>query len=272
MVWRAYGPMHPQKGKLGVRKSTSSILDMHQICHRRGTCEQNHLSKKGRKNEVNTVGVIGPWTHRTLEPVSWRPTTVKWRQFSQSNRHSTIGTRQTEYHEALPSYANDEMRCDCTFADDGNTSWYLVCRVLMVECRLDSENCRHLTVVGLHDTGPWTHQAVTRQHAPPDAVFVSPRHSSLTSLGLISSSYTSGWQDFRKESFIVVLPTPEKCNQERVCSLGCCLTPQQHASVSQGRSAQTILRAATLKLQIKLSTSPSHSILTPGRLVPALML
>ena len=39
-------------------------------------------------------------------------------------------------------------------------------------------------------------------------------------------------------------------------------------------SAQTILRAATLrqKLQIKLSTSPSHSILTPGRPVPALTL
>ena len=37
-------------------------------------------------------------------------------------------------------------------------------------------------------------------------------------------------------------------------------------------SAQTILRAATLreKLQIKLSTSPSHSILTPGQPVPAL--
>ena len=35
-------------------------------------------------------------------PVSWRPTTVKWRQFSQSNRHSTIGTRQAEYHETLP--------------------------------------------------------------------------------------------------------------------------------------------------------------------------
>ena len=37
-------------------------------------------------------------------------------------------------------------------------------------------------------------------------------------------------------------------------------------------SAQTILRAATLrqKLQIKLSTSPSHSILTPGRPVPVL--
>ena len=33
----------------------------------------------------------------TLGPVSWRPTTVKWRQFSQSNRHSTIGTRQTQY-------------------------------------------------------------------------------------------------------------------------------------------------------------------------------
>ena len=39
-------------------------------------------------------------------------------------------------------------------------------------------------------------------------------------------------------------------------------------------SAQTILRAATLrqKLQIKLSISPSHSILTPGRPVPALTL
>ena len=86
--------------------------------------------------------------------VSWRPTTVKWQQFSQSNRYSTIGTRQTEYHEALPSSANDEVRRDCTFADDGNSSWNLVCRVPMVEWRLDCENCRHLTVVGLHDTGP----------------------------------------------------------------------------------------------------------------------
>ena len=39
-------------------------------------------------------------------PVSWRPMIVKWRQFSQSNRHSTMDTRQTEYHEALPSSAN----------------------------------------------------------------------------------------------------------------------------------------------------------------------
>ena len=39
-------------------------------------------------------------------------------------------------------------------------------------------------------------------------------------------------------------------------------------------SAQTILSAATLryKLQIKRSTSPSHSILTPGRPVPVLTL
>ena len=92
---------------------------------------------------------------RSLGPVSWRPTTVKWRQSSQSNRQSTIGTQQTEYHEALPSSANDEVKCDCTFADDGNVSWYSVCRVPMVEWRLDCENCRHLTVVGLHDTSPW---------------------------------------------------------------------------------------------------------------------
>ena len=41
-----------------------------------------------------------------------------------------------------------------SFANDGNASWYWVCRVPMVEWRLDCEDCRHLTVVGLHDTGP----------------------------------------------------------------------------------------------------------------------
>ena len=87
-------------------------------------------------------------------PVSWRPTTIKWRQFSQSNRHSTIDTRQTEYHEALPLSANVQSHLTSSFADDGNPSWYSVCRVPMLEWWLDGENCRHLTVVGLHDTGP----------------------------------------------------------------------------------------------------------------------
>ena len=42
--------------------------------------------------------------------------------------------RQTEYHEALLLSANDEVvRCDCTFADDGNASCYSVCRVPMAE-------------------------------------------------------------------------------------------------------------------------------------------
>ena len=64
------------------------------------------------------------------------------------------------------------------------------------------------------------------------------------------------------------------------CSLQClfvvgCLTSQQQAIVYlRDGSAQTILRAATLryKLQIQRSTSPSHGILTPGRPVPALTL
>ena len=30
--------------------------------------------------------------------------------------------RQTEYHETLPYSTNDEVRCDCTFADDSNAS------------------------------------------------------------------------------------------------------------------------------------------------------
>ena len=52
-----------------------------------------------------------------------------------------------------------------------------------------------------------------------------------------------------------------------------CLTSQQHAIVYlRDGSGQAIGCAATLryKLQIKLSTSPSHSILTPGQPVPAL--
>ena len=46
---------------------------------------------------------------------------------SQYNRHSIIGTQQSEYHEALPSSVNDEVRCDCTFANNGNASRNSVC-------------------------------------------------------------------------------------------------------------------------------------------------
>ena len=84
----------------------------------------------------------------------WQTRAVEWRQFSQSNRHSNIGTRQTEYHEALPPSSNVQSHLTSSFADDSNASWYSVCRVPMVEWRLDCENCRHLTFVGLHDTGP----------------------------------------------------------------------------------------------------------------------
>ena len=34
-----------------------------------------------------------------------------------------------EHHKALPSSTNDEVRCDCTFADNRNASWYSVCRL-----------------------------------------------------------------------------------------------------------------------------------------------
>ena len=68
--------------------------------------------------------------------VSWRPTTVKWRQY---NRHSTIITWQTEYHEVLPSLANVLSHITSSFAYDGNAS-QSVCLVPMVEWRLD---CHH---------------------------------------------------------------------------------------------------------------------------------
>ena len=112
--------------------------------------------------------VWNSWKGRNLGPVSWRPMTVKWQQFSQSNCHSTISTRQTEYHEALPSLANEEGRCDCTFADDGNASWYSVCWVPMVEWRWDWKllsldgrrppwyrplDCRGVSIFGMLWTG-----------------------------------------------------------------------------------------------------------------------
>ena len=37
-------------------------------------------------------------------------------------RHSVIGTRQTEYHETLPSSANVQSHLTSSFADDGNAS------------------------------------------------------------------------------------------------------------------------------------------------------
>ena len=66
-----------------------------------------------------------------------------------------IGTWQTEYHDALPSSANMQSHLTSSIANEGNASWYSVCQVPMVEWRLDCENCRHLTVVGLCDTCPW---------------------------------------------------------------------------------------------------------------------
>ena len=55
-----------------------------------------------------------------------------------------------------------------------------------------------------------------------------------------------------------------------VCWLLACLL--NVPATSQGRICKETLNAATLrkKLQIKLSTSPSHSIPTPGQPVPAL--
>ena len=53
-----------------------------------------------------------------------------------------------------------------------------------------------------------------------------------------------------------------------------CLTSQQHASVSQGRICSDKFTCCHTEIEVgdKLSASPSRSILTPGRPVPALTL
>ena len=48
-----------------------------------------------------------------------------------------------EYHEALLLSVNVQAHLTSSFADDGNASWYSVCRVPMVKWRLDCEDCRH---------------------------------------------------------------------------------------------------------------------------------
>ena len=68
------------------------------------------------------------------------------------HRHST-----NRISWSVTVVGNVQSHLTSSFADDGNASCYSVCRVPMVEWRLDCENCRHLTVVGLHDTGPSTY-------------------------------------------------------------------------------------------------------------------
>ena len=77
-------------------------------------------------------------------------TTVFTVQPSFHHRHST---NRVSWSVTIVGERRGEG-CDCAFTDDGNASRYSVCWVPMVEWRLDCENCRHLTVVGLHDTGP----------------------------------------------------------------------------------------------------------------------
>ena len=62
--------------------------------------------------------------HIKSTPFTWGRYHGGRRPSSEDNfhSHSSIDTRQTVYHEALPSSANDEVWCDCTFADDGNAS------------------------------------------------------------------------------------------------------------------------------------------------------
>ena len=53
-----------------------------------------------------------------------------------------------------------------------------------------------------------------------------------------------------------------------------CLMPSNVLVCLMGGSADTMVCAATLRqtFQIKLSVSPSHSLMTPGQPVPALTL
>ena len=92
-----------------------------------------------------------------LGPVSWRLMTIKWQQFSQSNRHSTIPPSALDKPSIMKRYHRQRTtRWDVTAHSPTMVALH---DTRFVECRwwngLDCENCCHLAVVGLHDTGPW---------------------------------------------------------------------------------------------------------------------
>ena len=177
---------------------------------------------------------------------------VKWRQSSQSNHHSTIGTRQTEYHEALWPSANVQSHLSSLFANNGNTSWYSVCRASVVEWRLDCEDCHHLMVVSLHDTSPvWFRETST--------------HYSDCEL----NTYFACLCFWHCLSGLLVRCSPPEL------FVGCITSPQ-HANVSQGWTCSDNCTCCHTEIEVADQTfnftSPSHSILTPGQPVPALTL
>ena len=106
-------------------------------------------------NTLTRIWLMRTWTVSTIPMwlqglVSWMLTTVKWWQFSQSNCHSTIGTRQTEYHEAVPSLANVQshfvilslssadggMMAALSSVDGGRPPWYRPQIICLVVCLL----------------------------------------------------------------------------------------------------------------------------------------
>ena len=107
----------------------------------------------------------------------------------------------------------------------------------------------------------------------PRAIFVSsvvlPRSSVCLSFPHRPLSIGKVWSSISVSDFV----TGVMCLTKRGLYVGC-LMSHQHAFVSQRRIAQTMARAATLrwKLHIKICTSPSHSMLTPGQPTPVLTL
>ena len=135
--------------------------------------------------QVQMISIWGNHTGRTTLPSKYRPSwlqgkTLTWGRYHGGRRLSSDDSLHSP--TVIPPSALDKLsitkryhrwrttrwgvtarsptmvtkaRVASYTGLDGNASWYSVCRVPMVEWRLDCENFRHLTVVGLHDTGPW---------------------------------------------------------------------------------------------------------------------
>ena len=158
---------------------------------------------------------------------------------------------------------------------------------------MDCKNCRHLvSMIPAPDLMPAVLASLTARSFPRAPAWQGQRiHSSLSSRRLNMSVCQLG-QHTPDSSSVRMMAMCNRCVSlleashciacltastdmvKQVCLLVGCLTSQQRANVSQGRICSDKFTCCHTEIEVadQLSTSPSHSIPTPGRPVPALTL
>ena len=116
-------------------------------------------AKLSKMRELPPPNFLCKWMHQSTRPHFWGRYHGGRRPSSDDSFHSptVIPLSALDKQSIMKHYHRrraTKWGVTARSPTMGNVSWYSACRVPIVEWRLDCENCRHLTVVGLHDTGP----------------------------------------------------------------------------------------------------------------------